>query len=69
MSNFSAEIFIYKYFKHWFNTVLIQSTLISQEVFRDYQVNLENTANLSSSHWRGDIQGFWEGGRTLYGGT
>ena len=30
-------------------TVLIQSTLISQEVFRDYQINLGNTANLHSS--------------------
>ena len=26
-----------------------QSTLISQEVFRDNQVSLENTANLNSS--------------------
>ena len=33
MSNFSAEIFIFKYFGDWFNTVLSQSTFILQEVF------------------------------------
>ena len=28
---------------------LVKAPLISQEVFRDYQINLENTANLNSS--------------------
>ena len=35
------KIFIFKYFGHWFNTVPNQSTLISQEVFCQYQINLE----------------------------
>ena len=45
------KIFIFKYFSHWFNTNTSpsQSTLISREVFRDYQINLGNTTNLNSS--------------------
>ena len=46
-------------------------------MFCDYQINLGNTINLISSleGWGGgdggggDIQYFWEGGRTLYGRT
>ena len=45
--NFKKNIF--KYFQHWFNAVPSQSTLISQEVFCDYQINLGNTTNLNSS--------------------
>ena len=40
---------------------------MSQEVICNYQVNLENATNLSSSLLGvGDIQYFWKGGRTLY---
>ena len=39
---------IFKYFQHVFNTVSSQDTLILQEVFYDYQINLENTANLTA---------------------
>ena len=46
-------------------SVSSQSTLILQEVFRDYQINLENTANLSSSLWGGDIQKILERGENL----
>ena len=42
------KIFISKYFQHWFNTFPSHSTLISHEVFGDYQINLENTTNLNS---------------------
>ena len=41
------------------NTVLIQSTLISQDVFCDYQINLGSTANLNSIFNGGDIQSIW----------
>ena len=41
------KTFISKYFSHWFNTVPSQSTLISWEVFCDYQINLGNTTNLN----------------------
>ena len=43
------KIFILKDFLHWFNTVPSQSTLLSQEVFWDYQISLGNTTNLNSS--------------------
>ena len=43
------KILIFKYFGHWFNTVPNQSTLISQEVFCENQINLGNTTNLNSS--------------------
>ena len=69
MSNFSEEIFVFKYFYHWFNTNPSQSTVVSQDVFRDCQVNLENTANLKAAFKGGDIWNFWEEGRTLHGGT
>ena len=38
------KIFIFKSFLHLFSTVSSRSTLILHEVFRDYQLNLENTA-------------------------
>ena len=45
-------------------------------MFRDYQINLGNTANLNSSPLRGSggggegsIQDIWEGGKTLHGGN
>ena len=47
MSNFSVEIFIFNFFS--IDLMFSQSTLISQEVFPDNQVSLENTANLNSS--------------------
>ena len=34
-------MFIFRYFYHWFNAGLSQSILISQEVFLNYQINLE----------------------------
>ena len=37
------KVFIFEYFLHIFSTVSSQSTLILHEVFRDYQINLENT--------------------------
>ena len=40
---------IFKYFLHLFSTVSNWSTLILHEVFWDYQINLENTANLNST--------------------
>ena len=43
------KIFIFKYFKHWFNTAPSQNTLISQEVFCEYKISLGNTTNLNSS--------------------
>ena len=45
---YSAE---YKKIKRitWILLELIQNALISQEVFRDYQINLGNIANLNSS--------------------
>ena len=43
------KIFVFKYFYHWFNTAPSQNTLISQELFCDYQINLGNTANLNNS--------------------
>ena len=43
------EIFNFKYFLHWFNSVPSQSTLILQEVFCDYHINLGSTTNLNSS--------------------
>ena len=48
---------------------------MSEEVFCDFQINLRNTTDLKSSlYWGGekkggDIQYFWEGRRTLYGGN
>ena len=38
-TTWKKKIFIFKYFLHWFNAVRSQSTLISQEVFCDYQIN------------------------------
>ena len=43
------KIFIFKYFLHWFNTVPSQSTLISQEVFCDNEINLGNSTNSNRS--------------------
>ena len=60
---------IFKYFQHVFNTVSSQNTVILQELFYDYQINLENTANLTAVFEAGDIQNFWEWGRNLYRGT
>ena len=48
-TTWKKKIFIFKYFLHWFNAVPSQSTLISQEVFCDYQINLGNTVNFSSN--------------------
>ena len=49
MSNFSVEILFLNIFSIYFDTVLSQSMIILREVFRDYQVNIENTTNLNSS--------------------
>ena len=43
------KIFIFKYFLHWFNTVPSQSTLISQEVLCDNEINLGNSTNSNRS--------------------
>ena len=46
-------------------TVLSQSFLISQKVFRENQVNLENTTNLNSSLFKGEILKFLMSGENL----
>ena len=65
------QIFAFKYFGHWFNSVLSQCTLIWHEMFCDYQTNLGNTANVKTN-----LQGgggrysiFPKRGRILYVGT
>ena len=55
-SNLSFFVFVF----YKFLRVPSQNTLISQEVFCDYQINLGNTTNLNSINISG------EGGRTLY---
>ena len=49
MSNLSVEILFLNIFSIYFDTVLSQSMIILQEVFCDYQVNIENIPNLNSS--------------------
>ena len=49
MSNLSVEILFLNIFSIYFDTVLSQSMIILQEVFCDYQVNIENITNLNSS--------------------
>ena len=49
MSNLSVEILFLNIFSICFDTVLSQSMITLQEVFCDYQVNIENITNLNSS--------------------
>ena len=47
------KIFIFKCFYNLFDTVRSKNNIISQEVLCDYQINLGNTANLTSSLFGG----------------
>ena len=49
-----TKIFIFKYFQHLFSTIPSQSTLLSQEVFCDYQINSGNTTNLNKAFKGGE---------------
>ena len=49
MSNLSVEILFLNIFSICFDTVLSQNMITLQEVFCDYQVNIENITNLNSS--------------------
>ena len=52
-----------------FDIVPSQSTVISPDMFCNYQVNLENTTNLNSILYGGEIfKKFWKGGEPYMGG-
>ena len=58
------KIFIFKYFWHCSNSFPSQTTLVSQTVFCDYQINL----GINSSLQGGRYSIFLARGETLYGG-
>ena len=58
------KIFIFKYFWHCSNSFPRQSTLVSQKVFCDYQINLE----INSSFEGGRYSIFLRRGRPYMGG-